>query len=99
MLNYEITQKADEDIFSAIAYIKNELFSVDAAKNLYAEIFKTIEDLTIFAEAHTVISRSKHVYRRAMVNNYKLIYYVEDNTVVIARLYAPRQLIEEESNI
>jgi len=67
--------------------------------NLYAEIFKTIEDLTIFPEAHTIISRSKHVYRRAMVNNYKIIYYVEDNTVVIVRLYAPRQLVEEEANI
>jgi len=95
MLNYEITQKADEDIFSAIEYIKNELFNVDAARNLYVEIFKTIEDLTLFPELHTVISRSKHVYRRAMVKNYKLIYYVENDTVIIARLYAPRQLIEE----
>ena len=77
------------------SYIKNELFNVDAARNLYAEIFNTIEGL----DAHTVISRSKHVYRRAMVNNYKLIYYVEGSTVVIARLYAPRQLVEEESNI
>jgi len=48
MLTYEITQKADNDIFSSLAYIKNELCNVDAARNLYAEIFKTIEDLTIF---------------------------------------------------
>ena len=99
MLNYEITQKADEDIFSAIEYIKNELFNVDAARNLYDEIFKTIENLTLFPELHTVISRSKHVYRRVMVKNYKLIYYVENGTVIIARLYAPRQLVQEESNI
>ena len=83
MLDYEITQKADEDIYSAIAYIKNELFNVDAAKNLYAKIFETIENLTIFPEAHTVISRSKHVYRRAMVNNYKLIYYVEKTQLLL----------------
>ncbi|MCL1990139.1 MAG: hypothetical protein FWG67_04535 [Defluviitaleaceae bacterium] len=57
MLDYEITQKADEDIFSAISYIKNELFNVDAARNLYVEIFKIIEDLTVFPDAHTIISR------------------------------------------
>ena len=98
MLEYEITKKADEDIFSAIEYIKNELFNVDAAKKLYDEIFKTIENITIFPDAYTIISRSKHIYRRAMVFKYKLIYYVEGKTVVVARLYAPRQLVEEESS-
>ena len=98
MLDYEITQKADEDIFSAVGYIVNELFNVDAAKKLYDAIFETIDDIRLFPRIYTVISRSKHEYRRAMVNNHKLIYYVENNKVVIARLYGPRQLVEEESD-
>lgn len=98
MLDYEITQKADEDIFSAVEYIVNELFNVDAAKKLYDDIFETIEDIRLFPRIYTVISHSKHEYRRAMVNNHKLIYYVENNQVVIARLYGPRQLVEEESD-
>jgi len=67
-------------------------------RNYQADIFETIEDLRIFPKAHTVISRSKHEYRRAVINNYKLVYYVEENKIIIARLYTPRQLIEEESS-
>jgi plasmid stabilization system protein ParE len=95
MLEYKITQKADYEIALALEYIKDELCNDDAAKKLYAKIIKKIDKICFSPTSYTVVSTSKHEYRRAMVGKHRLVYYVEDSVVKIARLYGPRQQIAE----
>ena len=95
MLKYETTRTADSEIFSAIEYIKNELCNDAAARKLYINIFKKIDKICSSPKSYTVLSVLKHEYRRATVGRHKLVYYVEDDVVKIARLYGPRQQIKE----
>ena len=96
MYSFDLSEQAERDLFSIITYISFDLFNPDVADTLNDDIFKTIHDLTLFPESHPVIFKVKYEYRRAVVRKYKIIYYVEDEVVVVARIYAPKQLINEE---
>ena len=96
MYNFKLSEQADRDLLSIVTYISFDLFNPDAAETLNDEIFETINDLTLFPESHPVISTSKYEYRRAVVKKYKIVYYIEGGMIVIARIYTPKQLVNEE---
>ena len=96
MYNFKLSEQADRDLLSIITYISFDLFNPDAADDLNDEIFKTINNLTLFPELHPVISTSRYEYRRAVVKKHKIVYYVEDRIIVIARIYTLGQLVNEE---
>jgi len=98
MYKYKLSEQADRDLLSIITYISFDLFNPDAADDLNDEIFKTINDITLFPKSHPVISTSKYEYRRAVVRKYKIVYYIDGKMIVIARLYAPKQLVNEEES-
>jgi len=95
MYNFKLSEQADRDLLSIITYISFDLFNPDAADELNDEIFKTINNLTLFPESHPIISTSKYKYRRAVVRKYKVVYYTDNELIVIARIYTPGQLVDE----
>ena len=98
MYKYKLSEQADRDLLSIITYISFDLFNPDAADKLNDETFKTIKNITLFPKSHPVVSTSKYEYRRALVRKYKIIYYIDGKMIVIARIYAPRQLVNKETS-
>lgn len=52
----------------------------------------------MFPKGYTIISISNYEYRRAVVRKYKIIYFIRDGLVIIARIYAPGQLVAENND-
>ena len=87
-----VTDSADHDIDSALAYIINELHNIDAGISLadaIEEKYDVLADNPLVYEQSRHALLSKRGYRRIVIGNYVLLYLVdEDNkTVTIARLF------------
>lgn len=87
-----------EDLKETVSYISNELKNPTAAEDLAKEVVAQIESLSEFpysAPHYEPIKPLKHEYRKLLVKNYFVFYWVDDKkkTVEIARIiYARRDL-------
>ena len=93
MEKYKLSEQAERDLLGIITYIAFDLVNPDAADKLNDDIYDTIDDIVLFPDSRPVISTSKYEYRRAVVRKYKIVYYIDDKLVVIARIYTPGQLV------
>ncbi|WP_207763389.1 type II toxin-antitoxin system RelE/ParE family toxin [Bifidobacterium margollesii] len=94
----EILPKAVGDMSGAVSYIAGELHSPHAAEDLMSGLNAAIENLAEFPYSHPSympIRPLRHEYRRVMVGNYGVFYWVDEQaaTVTVARVvYARRDL-------
>ena len=83
--------KAKNDITNILKYITDDLFNPSAAMSLAKEIYNAINNLVDFPYANPVYRayyNLKHEYRRLIVKNYIVFYYVNDEKkfITIARV-------------
>jgi len=87
---------AKQDMADIVRYISHELCNPAAAGNLADEMIEAAERLCNFPyinAVHQVVKPLKHEYRKLLVKNYIMFYWVdeEDKLVTIARvMYARR---------
>jgi addiction module RelE/StbE family toxin len=100
-MNYrvEYLPLALSDLKSAAAHISNELGMPKAATELVERIVGDIDSLADFPysqPAYTPIKPLKHDFRKMVVQNYSVFYWVDENskTITVARiLYNRRNII------
>ena len=88
MTNYyiSISQRAYSNILECVSFVKN--VSIEAAKELYAEIMESINSLTIYPnkypEVNDLLIRQRKI-RKMVIHKgrYIILYKVEENTVYI----------------
>lgn len=89
---------AVDDLKETVSYIAHTLGNPSAADRLSEEIVRQIAPLADFpysAPAYTPISQLEHEYRRLLVKNYFVFYWMDENekTVTVARIiYARRNI-------
>lgn len=98
MYKVEILPKAVGDMSAAVSYIAGELHGPHAAESLMMGFDVAIEGLAEFPYSHPAyipIRPLRHEYRRIMVGNYGVFYWVDEQsqTVTVSRvIYAKRDL-------
>lgn len=86
------------DMAEIVRYIACELHNPDAAQRLATELVDAAERVAAFPyanEGYIPIQRLKHEYRRVIVHNYVMFYWVDEkrHEVTIARVvYVKRDL-------
>ncbi|KFI53781.1 type II toxin-antitoxin system RelE/ParE family toxin [Bifidobacterium biavatii] len=99
MYKVEILPKAVSDMNEAVSYIVRELESPQAAETLAVNLNAAIEELAEYPyarPAYIPIRPLRHEYRRVIVGNHAVFYWVDEatSTVTVARvIYARRDLI------
>lgn len=94
----EILPKAVGDMGAAVSYIAGELHSPHAAEDLMMGLNTAIEGLGDFPYSHPAyvpIRPLRHEYRRIVVGNYGVFYWIDEQTktVTVSRvIYARRNL-------
>lgn len=94
----EILPKAVGDMGEAVSYVARELESPHAAERLAVQLNTAIENLAEYPYSHPAyvpIRPLTHEYRRIVVGNYAVFYWVDesDAVVTVARvIYAKRDL-------
>lgn len=102
---YYFTQKAADDVEEILDYVSVELGSLAAARNLYSDIFKNIEELKSFPDMGMPVDNeylSDKSVRRLLVENYTVFYKVfnsERKIYVLRVVYSKRNLNEILSSI
>ncbi|MCH5158802.1 MAG: type II toxin-antitoxin system RelE/ParE family toxin [Clostridiales bacterium] len=100
--NYKclITPQAIEDIEEALAYITNEFDNEIAAKKLFDKITETVDRIALFPRAMPKVKNDGITlgkeYRRADVDNFVLIYKIEEKEKevrIMAAFYGPSDVI------
>ena len=87
---------ARKDMIEIVRYISRELQNPDAADRLAVELVNAAESVLTFpyaAPAYQPIRSLKHEYRKILVQNYLMFYWVdeEERLVTVARVvYAKR---------
>ena len=92
--DYEITDKAKEDIDRALEYIAVKLSNIKAASNLFIEIEETIEKICRYPLSYPDCSYfyiKDTSYRHAIINNYTLVYRISNDKIIIIRLKHSKQ--------
>ena len=90
---------AKQDMLDIMRYISHELSNPSAAAKLAEEMIEAADKLTTFPYAHEAyqpIRALKHEYRKLLVQNYIMFYWVdnENMTITISRvIYARRNFI------
>ncbi|KFI99103.1 type II toxin-antitoxin system RelE/ParE family toxin [Bifidobacterium stellenboschense] len=98
MYEVEILPRALGDMNEAVSYIARTLHSPNAAQSLAVGLNAAIEGLSEYPYSHPAyvpIRSLRHEYRRIMVGNYAVFYWVDEaaSTVTVARVvYAKRDL-------
>ena len=102
MFKVEFLPSAEQDMLQITEYIAVELSNIDASKNLIRDLRKATDLLKTFPKAHPVYPTPKPLkrkYRRAVVKNYSMFYYIDGESVKIKRvLYNRQNLIKILSN-
>ena len=88
----KVTPAASEDLERIYKYIKNNLKSDVAAKNLIAGIskkLKSIPDFSYMYELSRDAALSQRGYRKVVINNYIALYLVDEERkfVIISRVF------------
>ena len=96
MYHLEYLPIARSDMVEIVEYISKELFNPSAAEKLANEMIQTAQRLTEFpyiSPIYHTIKPLKYEYRKLIVKNYILLYYVEENAkkVVVARVVNARR--------
>lgn len=92
----EFLPSAQADMEEIVRYISREMCNPMAAENLAADFVKTADSLSLFPythEAYIPIRPLKHEYRKVLVKNYLMFFWVEEEkkTVIVARvIYSAR---------
>lgn len=98
MYKIEYLPSALDDLKEIIGYIAHSLQNQKAAENLLHEIIKQVDLLKDFpysAPCYTPIRPLIHEYRKLLVKNYFIFYWVheKEKTITIARvIYARRNI-------
>jgi len=96
MYKIEFLPIAKQDMTEIVRYISQELCNPVAANKLTDEMIDAADRLSDFPyinAVHQTIRPLKHEYRKLLVKNYAMFYWIDENkkTVTIARvLYARR---------
>ena len=91
-----ISEEAHNDIDNVLGYIVNSLKNPTAAKNLLEKIeniYISLEDSPLMYSYCADSRLQKQGYRKAVINNYVLIYRIDKarNVVYIVRFFYGRQ--------
>ena len=91
MYHVEILPAAGKDMLDAVSYISRKLLNPKAATNLAEELTKKINALAkhpYINPAYIPIRPLKHEYRKLIVKNYIVFYWVDEETetVTVARV-------------
>ena len=87
---------ARQDMTNIVSYISRELLNCTAANALADEMIEAVERLRDFPyiyAVHQTIKPLKHEYRKLLVKNYVMFYWVDEKSklITIARvIYASR---------
>ncbi|KAA8817610.1 type II toxin-antitoxin system RelE/ParE family toxin [Bifidobacterium callitrichos] len=98
MYKVELLPKAVDDMAETVSYIAGELESPHAAERLALDMNAAIEALAEYPYSHPAyvpVRPLRHEYRRVMVSNYAVFYWVDEpaSVVTVARvIYARRDL-------
>ena len=90
--NIKLTEEFLEEIDDICNYITNNLKAPDAANRLRQKVVYNVllleKSPRIFAEI-SKMSKIKRQYRRIVVNNYVILYTIDDNekTIYISHIY------------
>ena len=96
MYNVEILPVARKDMLDTVSYISMQLSNPKAASDLSDELTKKINSLAkrpYINPAYVPIRPLKHDYRKLIVKNYIVFYWVDEETetVTVARvIYSKR---------
>lgn len=96
MYKLEYLPVARKDMIEIVRYISRELQNPDAADRLAVELVNAAESVLTFpyaAPSYQPIRLLKHEYRKILVQNYLMFYWVdeEERLVTVARVvYAKR---------
>lgn len=102
--NLTYTETAKRNIIEIAGYISHELKAPESARKLVAKLMQAAADITAFPYAHSIHQMPqneeplKHEYRKILVDNYFVFYYVDETQsliVVSAVIYARRRLPEQ----
>ena len=97
---FQMTQRAKQDVRLAVGYIRNELGNEKAAKTLMSDINKCVEKICIFPESRKMVF-SEYIadicIRRKIVGNYVLFYQVlkSEKIVRVLRIVYGRRDMDE----
>ncbi len=93
----EFSQLALNDLYEIYLYISQELCSPQSAQDIYKKIEQKIESLSVLPFRNSeIISINGENIRRLIVDNYSILYYVNENSVIIFRIiYTASNLLEK----
>jgi len=90
----EYLPMAQQDMINIVSYISHDLSNPAAADKLADEMIEKAEKLRDFPFKNPVyhpIRPLKYEYRKQLVKNYIMFYYVSENLITVARvIYAHR---------
>lgn len=102
--NYNFTPLAEEDVDSILTYLSEKLLNGKAAVDLFAKIERTVENICEFPYSYADCSCfliTNESIRRAVIDNYVLVYEVIEETKQINFLrfrYAKMNLMKININ-
>ena len=99
MYNLMFLDIARKDMVEIAKYISGELKNPVAANKIAEELVEAIDSLCVFPYANPLhiptipISPLEHEYRKLLVKNYMVLYWVEEETknVIISRVVYARR--------
>ena len=96
MYNVEYLPSAMQDMVEIVVYITRELNNPTAAERIAEQLTKAGESLREFPyaqPAYTPLRPLKHEYRKSLVENYMMLYWVSETEkrVTIARVVYARR--------
>ena len=86
MYKLEYLKTVLDDISQIISYINDTLYNKTAAIALLKNILKASDKLTIFPYSYLVytpIKKLKYEYRKLVIQNYIMFYYVDESTKIV----------------
>ena len=96
MYNVEYLPLAVQDMVEIVVYITQELNNPAAAERIAEQLTKAgeiLQDFPYAQPAYTPLRPLKHEYRKLLVENYMMLYWVteEEKRVTIARVVYARR--------
>lgn len=96
MYELEYLPIAKKDMVDIATYISKDLCNPTAAEQLSIKLTESAENLTIFPyknQIHSVIKPLKQEYRKLIVDNYIMFYFIneEHEKITIARVFYARR--------
>lgn len=81
-----ISSRAEADLMEHIAFLANK--KMESAEKLYEELLSLIESLCEFPQRYPKYFAfySYNEYRKAVYSNYLVLYHIEDDSVIVARI-------------